>query len=135
MEPGSRVSSFRDAVRQRDQRCIITGQQIFARFDDWVALKAAHVFPLAHQSHWNTHNYDRWITIPAPSGGSINSVQNGILMLSHIHILFDNYRISINPDVSFLLETYMRQKLTADIRMDAKLFASGKTDWALQGII
>ena len=42
-------------------------------------------------------------------GGSINSVQNGLLLRSDIHQLFDMYRISINPDVCILY--FFRKKV------------------------
>jgi len=63
------------------------------------ALKRAHIFPLAYEDHWRNDGYDRWITVPLASGGSINSVQNGLLLDSAIHQLFDSYSFSINPDV------------------------------------
>jgi len=37
--------------------------------------------------------------IPTEFWGSINSVQNGILLTSSIHFLSDNCAVSINPDV------------------------------------
>jgi hypothetical protein len=45
--------------------------------------------------------FGRWISI-APekeSAGTINSVQNGMLLKSDLHQLFDNYAFSVNPDV------------------------------------
>ena len=42
--------------------------------------------------HWNQHNYNRWVTIQP------NTVQNGLLLDSTIHALFDGYEITINPD-------------------------------------
>jgi hypothetical protein len=43
----------------------------------------------------------RWISIPpeTEAAGTINSVQNGMLLKSDLHQLFDNYAFSINPDV------------------------------------
>jgi hypothetical protein len=67
--------------------------------DDWTGFEAAHIFPLAYEGHWTEHGYDRWITIPPKKGGTINSVQNGLLLESAIHQLFDSYSLSINPDV------------------------------------
>jgi hypothetical protein len=64
-------------------------------------MEAAHIFPLAYEAEWNAKNYGRWINIPPAivSVGSINSVQNGMLLESAIHALFDSYLVSINPDV------------------------------------
>lgn len=94
-----RVREFRDAVRNRDRRCLITGIEAEDERGDWSGFEAAHVFPLAHEGHWQQRNFGRWITIPPARGGSISSVQNGILLRSDIHQLFDMYNLSINPDV------------------------------------
>ncbi|KAI9781193.1 MAG: hypothetical protein M1839_006301 [Geoglossum umbratile] len=82
---GTRVAAFRDAVHSRDRRCIITGRRRLALIMDSGGANA----------------YSRWITVPATSGGSINSIQNGILLESGIHQLFDGYDISINPDDNY----------------------------------
>jgi len=99
---GTRVESFRDAVRERDRRCIITGRRaVLAHVGRWRGFEATHIFPLAYEKHWNDHNYGSWITVPPAieSHGSINSVQNGILLKREIHDFFDSYDLAINPDV------------------------------------
>src|SRR4051794_40799692 len=97
---GTRVVAFRDAVRNRDRRCIITGEvALNSHRGLWVGFEAAHIFPPAYERHWTNYDYSRWITVPATGGGSINSVQNGVLLRDDIHSLFDSYLISINPDV------------------------------------
>lgn len=98
---GSRISSFRDSVRERDGRCVITGHNVLARTGERSTYEAAHIFPLAYRAHWIQHDFSRWITNPPKSGSSINSVQNGFLLRAHIRILFANYQLSINPDVCF----------------------------------
>ncbi len=70
-----------------------------ARRGNWSGLDAAHIFPLAYERHWIQDNYGCWITIPPDDGASINSVQNGLLLRSDLHADFDNYFVSINPDV------------------------------------
>ncbi|KAI5864459.1 HNH endonuclease-domain-containing protein [Durotheca rogersii] len=96
---GSQVQAFRDAVRARDNRCVISKVvNVDAEVDDWTSFEAAHIFPLAYESQWNMNNYGRWITIDPPQGGEINSVQNGLLLRSHLHQEWDQYRFSINPD-------------------------------------
>ena len=100
MATGTHTATFCDAVRARDGECVITGLQAEdAVVGDWVGFDAAHIFPLGHESHWIENNYDRWITVPAVRGGSINSVQNGLLLRTDIHAVFDAYGFSINPDV------------------------------------
>jgi len=100
---GTRVAEFREACRQRDRGCVITGERAVSVRDSWAGFEAAHIFPLAYESYWIQQNFGRWISIHPRTGGSINSVQNGILLDSTIHSLFDNYDVSINPDVCVLL--------------------------------
>ena len=110
---GTRVKSFRDAVRARDRRCVISGERaVGAYLDDWTGFEASHIFPIAREFDWIEHRYDRWITIRGDPGGTINSVQNGMLLDSTVHQLFASYNLSINPDV------WMRCVLTEDIEVD-----------------
>jgi len=100
LSTGSRLQSFRDEIRKRDGRCVITGKIALGAYrNHWKGFEAAHIFPLAYEGHWVQHNFARWITIPAANGETINSKQNGLLLRADIHGLFDSYDISINPDV------------------------------------
>lgn len=99
---GSRLRSFVNAVRERDRRCVISGEVVELERDDWTYFQAAHIFPLAHESHWNECDFGRWITIVPATGDSINSVQNGMLLTANVHTLFDSYYLTINPDVSMV---------------------------------
>jgi len=65
----------------------------------WTGFKAAHIFPLAHESYWIDKGFSQWITKSPANEGSINSVQNGLLLRSDIHQLFDIYGVTSNPDV------------------------------------
>lgn len=67
---GSRNHSFMQAVRERDEQCVVTG----FKSKSWRALEAAHVFPLGHAAHWEKNNFGRWVTDDADR--SMNSVQN-----------------------------------------------------------
>ncbi len=98
LQSGTRVQAFINAIRSRDRRCVITGGE-YLDDDSWEGLEAAHIFPLAYEQYWTDNNYGRWISIIPDRGGAINSVQNGLLLRSDIHQLFDSYRFSINPDV------------------------------------
>lgn len=69
----------------------------------WVGFDAAHVFPLAYEKQWLEGDYGRHVDIVPPRGGSINSVQNGLLLNTSMHHLFDQYLFSINPDVCHLV--------------------------------
>lgn len=107
---GSRLRSFREEIRRRDGGCVITGKQARGAYrDHWTGFEAAHVFPLAYESHWAQHNLGRWITVPAVNGGTINSRQNAVLLRSDIHQLFDSYDISINPDVIYGLRSALSE--------------------------
>ena len=98
---GAPPKEFCNTVRERDCRCVMTGQTALrARYGDWVGYRATPIFPLAHKPHWVTHDYDRWITIPG-SRGSISLVQNGMLLRADISSLFEAYVLSINPDCMY----------------------------------
>ena len=98
LESGTRIVSFRDAVRERDRRCVITGRPVLEPgLGRWICFEVAHIFPLAYEDHWDQCNYSRWITAPPTneSDGSIHSVQNGMLLTRDIHALFDGYDVPI----------------------------------------
>lgn len=98
---GTRTRGFTNQVRQRDGRCVVTKEENpLAAAEFWTGFEAAHMFPLAYEQYWIDQNFSRWITIPESRGGPINSVQNGLLLRSDIHQLFNTYLFSINPDVS-----------------------------------
>ncbi|KAH8687300.1 HNH endonuclease-domain-containing protein [Tricladium varicosporioides] len=121
LQTGTRVQAFRDNVRLRDRRCIITGEE-YADDDNWRGFEAAHIFPLAYEKHWVDYNYGRWISTPDEEikGGKINSVRNGLLLRSDIHQLFDFYDFSINPDVCVYSLCFFKQ--TNYIRIITRLY-------------
>ena len=71
---------------------------------NWSGFEAAHIFPLESESYWNEADFGQWITNMSNMTGvsRINSCQNGFLVRADIHIDFDNYLVSVNPDVSEL---------------------------------
>lgn len=80
-----RESHFKTDVRSRDGKCVLTGiVNNSAPANLWRGFHAAHVFPLASGNHCS----------------SINSCQNGLLLSANVHEMFDDYSISVNPDVS-----------------------------------
>ena len=88
LQTGTRVQAFWDAIRLRDRRCVITGEE-YLDDDEWWGFETAHIFPLAYEQHWREYNYGRWISTPLNreeiKGGKINSVQNGLLLRGDIH--------------------------------------------------
>ncbi|PUU82978.1 hypothetical protein B9Z19DRAFT_937281, partial [Tuber borchii] len=95
---------FRDAVRARDRRCVITGCPAGGIWE-WHGYEPTFIFPLTYEQHWITHGYDKWITIPG-SSGSITSVQNGMLLRQDIGTLFQSYILSINPDDDYKIVSF-----------------------------
>ncbi|PUU79019.1 hypothetical protein B9Z19DRAFT_1047514 [Tuber borchii] len=115
---GTRVTPFTDAVRQRDRRCIITGRPArLAHLNSWDTFEATHIFPLAYEEYWNDFGYHRWITVPPAneSDGTINSVQNGILLGSDMQCLFDSYRLAINPNDNYKIVCFAPNTLDYSI--------------------
>jgi hypothetical protein len=53
---------------------------------------------------WIRENFQRFIQDDAPDHEQgmtkINSIQNGLLLRSDVHDLFDAYEFGVNPDVS-----------------------------------
>jgi hypothetical protein len=96
---------FRDGVRARDKKCVISGlPNPLIPANMWVAFETTHVFPLASEGIWQEFDYGRYITNMDDAVGisKMNSTQNGLLMTSTMHKLFDQYLFSINPDVCVL---------------------------------
>src|SRR6266516_4119444 len=110
LQSGTRVHEFSDAVRQRDGRCVVSGEKVVhAKRGLWFGFEAAHIFPLAREGDWNQYNFGRWITLPPQreSAGTINSVQNGLLLRSDLHKGFDAYSFSINPDDNYKVVCFL----------------------------
>ncbi|KAM5440988.1 hypothetical protein MferCBS31731_004127 [Microsporum ferrugineum] len=96
-----REDQFRNGIRARDGKCVISGQvNRGAQWNNWAGFEAAHVFPLEKGSLWVELGYGRWITNmdDAAVAHRINSIQNGFLMAGHLHTRFNQYFFSINPD-------------------------------------
>ncbi|PUU80179.1 hypothetical protein B9Z19DRAFT_1192016 [Tuber borchii] len=110
---GPRVESFRESVFQRDRQCVITGNKaMYAHVGRWMGFEATHIFSLAFERQWNDRNLSRLITVPPAneSHGSINSVQNGIMLTCEMHRFFASYELAINPDDNYKIVCF-----TADL--------------------
>ncbi|KAK9364654.1 HNH endonuclease-domain-containing protein [Lipomyces kononenkoae] len=115
-----REDAFRDGVRARDGKCVISGVvNALAPWDVWAGFQAAHVFPLEYESLWIQFNYGRWITNMESALGSskINSIQNGLLMSENLHTFFDQYLFSINPDDGHKIITFAPNNWAIDGRI------------------
>ncbi|KAL1983690.1 hypothetical protein VTN96DRAFT_10119 [Rasamsonia emersonii] len=115
-----REDAFRDGVRARDGKCVISGEvNDGATWGVWAGFQAAHVFPLEHENLWIQYNYGRWITKMDDVVGNskINSVQNGLLMSENLHTRFDQYLFSINPVDGYKVITFMPNRWGIDGRI------------------
>ncbi|KAK9235308.1 hypothetical protein V1525DRAFT_410332 [Lipomyces kononenkoae] len=111
---------FRDGVRARDGKCVISGEiNEGARWDVWAGFQAAHVFPLEYESLWTQYNNGRWITNMDSAVGisKINSIQNGLLMSESLHTRFDQYLFSTNPDDDYKVITFVPNRWGVDGRI------------------
>lgn len=70
-----REDAFRDGIRARDNKCVISGR-VHRNPHIWTSFEAAHVFPLEKESLWIQFNYGRWITDMDDTNGvsKINSL-------------------------------------------------------------
>ena len=93
---------FKEGIRARDGKCVISGLVNRMAPYRWTRFEAAHIFPLEKENLWIEWGYGRWITdIDDMVGNSkINSCQNGFLLSRNVHGAFDQYLVSVNPDVS-----------------------------------
>lgn len=75
-----------------------------AAVGQYTSFEAAHIYPYANEADWNRNGFQSIITDSSPPAliglSKIHSPQNGILIFKGIHAQFDNFEISINPDVS-----------------------------------
>ncbi|KAK9243267.1 HNH endonuclease-domain-containing protein [Lipomyces tetrasporus] len=105
-----RDEMFRQRVRERDGKCVVSGVVNHTRLvdqGDWSSYHAAHIFPLSGEEWFIANGFSRWITNRAGEDDTgINSCQNGLLMLSTLHEKFDNFSFSINPDDSYRIVTF-----------------------------
>jgi len=95
-----REDAFREGIRARDGKCVISGLVNRRAPKGWSGFEAAHIFPVVSESYWIAQDYGRWIRGVTPGVAKINSRQNGFLLQGTVHTDFDNYLVSVNPDVS-----------------------------------
>jgi hypothetical protein len=100
-----RETAFRDQIRQRDGRCVITGDINYEAIENrWVGFETAHIFPLALDQRFVSHGFAQLITHNHPVG--VNSPQNGILVRSDVHRFWDDYSIAVNPDDGYRVQSF-----------------------------
>ncbi|GAD94761.1 conserved hypothetical protein [Paecilomyces variotii No. 5] len=104
LENTGETDSFRDQVRRRDRRCVITHHEAVEADDDhWVGFEVAHILPKSRADIFHQEYMERLID---PKPGGVNSPQNGILLRADIHQLWDNYEISMKPDSGYRVQVF-----------------------------
>ncbi|PUU81425.1 hypothetical protein B9Z19DRAFT_1113409 [Tuber borchii] len=88
---GTRVQPFFHSVRLRDRRCVITGR------------------PAVINGVYYWDGFEITVLPASGSHGTINSVQNGMLLTRDMHALFASYQFSINPDVCGIAGAHLDQ--------------------------
>ncbi|KAF8535463.1 HNH endonuclease-domain-containing protein [Trichophaea hybrida] len=110
--------AFRNCVRARDGKCVITGvaNQLAPYF--WAGFEAAHIFPLDSENLWIEWDYGGWITDMDDTVGisRINSCQNGFMLQATIHQHFDQHLLSVNPDDNYKIVVFTKDVFGVDGR-------------------
>ncbi|KAI9762699.1 MAG: hypothetical protein M1840_001166 [Geoglossum simile] len=114
-----RDNSFRDGVRARDGKCVISGIRKKSTASNWSPFEASHIFPLELESLWVQFNYGRWVDDIDDDAGisKINSCQNGLLLRSDVHKDFDQYLLSVNSDDGYKVTVFGADTLDMDGRV------------------
>lgn len=87
---------FRDQVRERDGRCVITGREsVKDNANRWAGLEAVHAVPLPLAQVFRDLGF-----------GDINSPQNGLLLSSHTRRLWDSYSLAVNPSDGYRVQSF-----------------------------
>ncbi|KAL1895240.1 hypothetical protein Sste5346_005386 [Sporothrix stenoceras] len=64
---GTRLQAFKDQVRERDGRCVISKvRSLGPQYGLWEGFEAAHIVPLAYASEWRNRGFANLISIPPP---------------------------------------------------------------------
>ncbi|KAF3113168.1 hypothetical protein TWF706_010157 [Orbilia oligospora] len=99
-----RDSAFRDKIRHRDRGCVLSGViNKAADRGNWKAFEAAHIWPLSKGTEWVRQNAGRWVTDSdgLSNEDKMNSPQNGILLSSNSHTLFNSHTLAVNPEANY----------------------------------
>ncbi|KAK6543772.1 hypothetical protein TWF694_000504 [Orbilia ellipsospora] len=104
----SRDRAFRSSLRRRDGGCVLTGvinrdADGDSNNRDWLPFESAHIWPLCNVTEWVRQSAGRWITDSdgLSEEAKMNSPQNGILLCSTSHVLFDSHDLAINPKADY----------------------------------
>ncbi|KAL4970565.1 uncharacterized protein BDV14DRAFT_45354 [Aspergillus stella-maris] len=94
---------FKDTLFTRDAcRCVITGEDGPSYVNPRRGLLAAHIYPVARLEQWQKDGCQNWISgnsntsLIAPA--KMFSAQNGLILCTRAHLVFDFFEIAVNPD-------------------------------------
>ncbi|PUU73718.1 hypothetical protein B9Z19DRAFT_1134579 [Tuber borchii] len=93
----NRSGRFRNDVRTRDGRCVVSGC-VVPRTMEYDGYEAAHIYPIAYHHNWANDSHQFKLL---PEGESIDSMRNGIFLREDIHTLFDRFIFSIDVDDNY----------------------------------
>lgn len=133
-ETGRRGPNFTSRIRERDQRCLVSGVTAQSK-GGWEEFHACHIFARAHLDlvscppsllgigpctllncctlhvvQWRAKRFASLVTDTGPSQGDakIDSVQNGLLLLAHHHAAFDAHRFAVDVDRGYEIFDFTR---------------------------
>ncbi|PWN91075.1 hypothetical protein FA10DRAFT_264973 [Acaromyces ingoldii] len=108
-ETGRRGPNFTSRIRERDQRCLVSGVTAQSK-GGWEEFHACHIFARAHLDLWRAKRFASLVTDTGPSQGDakIDSVQNGLLLLAHHHAAFDAHRFAVDVDRGYEIFDFTR---------------------------
>ncbi|KAH8812942.1 hypothetical protein F5884DRAFT_319047 [Xylogone sp. PMI_703] len=97
---------FRDGLRDRDGKCVISGEIDSFDDDPYLGLEAVHIYPVSKVVEWNGQQCrQRWITDTTPANqiglSGLYSLQNGLLLECGLHKKWDSFGIGVDPDEDF----------------------------------
>lgn len=113
-----REDRFCQDIQNRDKRCVIPGacnSEANMQIGAWPGFEAAHIYPLKHESLWIGQGLSRWISDMDNVKGcsKIHLAQNGFLLCSNVHSLYDQYFLAINPDDGYKVYVFCQYFLLA----------------------
>lgn len=102
---------FEHEIRARDRKCVVSGRsnsEIHIQLEMWVGYDATYIIPPEHEGLWIQSDNGQWIKNMDNVTGSlkINSAQNGFLLNSCAHEMFNQYLIAVNPDDGYKIVVF-----------------------------
>ena len=102
---------FEHEIRARDRKCVVSSRsnsEIHIQLEIWAGFDATYIIPPEHESLWIQSDNGQWIKNMDNVTGSlkINSAQNGFLLNSAAHEMFNQYLLAVNPDDGYKIVVF-----------------------------